>query len=165
VRSRGAAYCAGAALAASVGLAFVHPWGNVRGAEAGGTILAGSAAPVDLRGLLERKCGDCHSNNTRWPVYSRLAPASWLVEHDVHEGRVAMNLSHWETMRSEDRIAMLARIAAEARSGGMPPAFYAQMHPSARLTGAEREAVAAWAHTERTRIREQSGRMAGKSGQ
>ena len=32
-------------------------------------------------------CGDCHSNETTWPWYSQVAPMSWLIQHDVDEGR------------------------------------------------------------------------------
>jgi hypothetical protein len=33
---------------------------------------------------------------TRWPWYSNVAPVSWLVQHDVDEGRNELNLSTGE---------------------------------------------------------------------
>ena len=136
----------------SVALSFVHPWGDVRSVVTGGQILEGSEVPQNVRRILESKCADCHSNQTRWPVYSRLAPVSWLVERDVHAGRSAMNLSLWAGMSVEDRIALLARIAAEVRSGEMPPKPYAKIH-AAVLTDAEKQEIAVWARSERKRIR------------
>src|SRR5579859_348069 len=95
-----------AILVAGAALSLVHPWGELRSAGPHGQFLEGATVPVDVRGILESKCGDCHSNQTHWPAYSRLAPASWLVEHDVHAGRSAMNLSNWTQTNTEDRIAV-----------------------------------------------------------
>ena len=136
-------------------LSFVHPWGNLHNSTANTSILSGSEMPGEIRDVLQRKCADCHSNNTHWPIYSRMAPASWLVEHDVNAGRNAMNLSIWAGMSADDRIAALARIAAEARSGEMPPKPYAMVHAAA-LTQTEKQEIVAWARSERTRIRKQA---------
>lgn len=139
--------------ATSILFSLIHPWDNVRSVAADGQILQGSAAPEDVRRVFEEKCADCHSNQTHWPVYSRVAPASWLVEHDVHAGRSAMNLSHWATISADDRIALLARIAAEVRSGEMPPKPYTMLHPANRLTESDQQQIVAWTRAERKRIR------------
>lgn len=144
---------AGIALAAALGFSFVHPWGDVRNAGAEGEMLRGSDAPQDVRQVLETKCVDCHSNRTHWPVYSRLAPGSWLMEHDVREGRAALNFSQWRSMRQGERIDALSRIAAEIRSAGMPPKTYIVMHPSRRVSDLEKQRIAAWARGERKRLR------------
>jgi cytochrome c len=104
----------------SVALSFVHPWGDVRGVSRGGELLSGSPIPQEVRHTMESKCADCHSNQTHWPVYSRLAPGSWLMERDVHDGRAAMNLSAWNRMRTDERISILTRITAKVRSGASP---------------------------------------------
>ena len=77
-------------------LAFLHPWGELHNENAGLAILSGSEIPAEVRGILDKKCADCHSNQTRWPPYSRVAPTSWLLEHDVYAGRSALNFSAWE---------------------------------------------------------------------
>src|SRR6187401_216218 len=46
--------------------------------------------------LMADACMDCHSNQTQWPWYSNVAPISWLVQHDVNEGRGRLNLSTGE---------------------------------------------------------------------
>src|SRR3954454_24080837 len=53
--------------------------------------------PPAVTNILQRACADCHSDQTRWPVYSRVAPFSWLVAEDVEKGRDALNLSQWGT--------------------------------------------------------------------
>src|SRR3974390_3435916 len=55
--------------------------------------------PDDVYSSLIRTCGDCHSNQTRWPWYSHVAPLSWVITDDVNEGRRHMNLEDWETLK------------------------------------------------------------------
>lgn len=84
--------------------------------------------------LFARACADCHSNETAWPWYSRIAPASWLITHDVEEGRAKLNVSEWGRAESE------ADEAAETvQEGEMPLWFYAPLHPAAWLTDRERQ--------------------------
>lgn len=114
-------FATGVVFATSIALSSVHPWGDIRaGVQAKAVILDGSIVPVEVRQVLETTCVDCHSNNTRWPAYSRLAPGSWLMERDVHEGREHLNLSRWQQYDLERRIDLLGKIASEARSGEMP---------------------------------------------
>ncbi len=53
------------------------------------------SAPISVKDTMRRSCYGCHSNETVWPWYSNVAPASWLVAYDVREGRAALNLSSW----------------------------------------------------------------------
>ena len=104
------AFAAGALFAASIALSFVHPWGNLRSSvKADAPLLDGSAVPDKVRHVLETKCADCHSTNTEWPLYSRVAPGSWLVEHDVHKGRDHLNMSQWQRYNLETQIDLLSK--------------------------------------------------------
>ena len=98
------------------------------------------------RALAQRACFDCHSNETTWPLYARIAPVSWLVTLDVVRGRRALNFSEWGVARGgeigeegegfergDDEFAELIA------SGEMPPASYLLTHPNARLTEAEKQ--------------------------
>jgi len=89
------------------------------------------------RMLAKRACFDCHSNETRWPAYGGIAPASWLIQHDVDAGRAALNFSEWQRSEREAREA-----AEKVREGEMPLAIYTFMHADARLTAEERAALA-----------------------
>ena len=60
-------------------------------------------APEKVMAILHRSCYDCHSNKTVWPWYSYVAPISWLVADDVHEGRRHMNFSEWNTYNTKRR--------------------------------------------------------------
>ncbi|MFN0246818.1 MAG: heme-binding domain-containing protein [Kofleriaceae bacterium] len=89
------------------------------------------------RALVDRACFDCHSNQTRWPLYSHVAPISWLVQSHVDEGRQVLNFSEWNRSNPE------AHEAAESvREREMPPRSYLLLHPEARLTDAEIEQLA-----------------------
>lgn len=90
------------------------------------------------RQLAVRACYDCHSNETKWLWYSHVAPASWLVQHDVDEGRKALNFSEWNKPQHE------ADEAAEVlREGEMPLWFYVVLHGEAQLTSDEKNTLAA----------------------
>jgi hypothetical protein len=93
-------------------------------------------SPV-TRGLAKAACFDCHSNETEWPAYASIAPASWLVQHDVNEGRAVLNFSEWNRHQKEAKEA-----AAEVREGEMPPTAYKLIHGHARLSGADLDRLA-----------------------
>ena len=86
------------------------------------------------RALAKQACFDCHSNETEWPPYASIAPASWLVQHDVDEGRAVLNFSEWQRPQEEANKA-----SEELLEGEMPPAAYQLMHAHARLSGADRD--------------------------
>lgn len=88
--------------------------------------------------LARRACFDCHSNETRWPWYTSVAPVSWYTQHDVDEGRAHLNFSEWDRPQKDAHEA--ADVVAE---GEMPPAIYRVAHPEARLSPAERDALIA----------------------
>jgi hypothetical protein len=97
--------------------------------------------------LFERACADCHSNQTVWPWYSKIAPVSWLVAHDVNEGRQRWNISDPTGSQNTSRFGFErerggARDIAEAiQRGQMPMPIYLMMHPTANLTPAEKQAL------------------------
>jgi hypothetical protein len=81
-------------------------------------------------------CQDCHSNQTRWPPHSFLAPFSWMVARDVEQGREALNFSTWDEDDGEADDA-----AEEVAEGEMPPRRYMLVHPDAVLSDAERQVL------------------------
>jgi hypothetical protein len=88
------------------------------------------------RALAADACFDCHSNQTHWPWYSNVAPVSWLVQRDVDSGRNALNFSEWD--RPQRRADEAAEKVAEKE---MPLSYYTWLHPNARLSSAERQAL------------------------
>ena len=88
------------------------------------------------REVAQRACFDCHSNESVWPWYSNVAPMSWLVQNHVDEGRSILNFSDWVNSGEVDEIG------EQVREGHMPLASYLMLHPEAKLSDAERQALA-----------------------
>jgi hypothetical protein len=105
-------------------------------------------APLRVQQIIERACYDCHSNRTRWPWYSHVAPVSWLVAHDVHEGRDEVNFSEWPTFDFEKQDDIFKGIAKQVGRKKMPLPNYLALHPEARLTEDDRQALVRWARME-----------------
>ncbi|MGE0640869.1 MAG: heme-binding domain-containing protein [Thermoanaerobaculia bacterium] len=85
------------------------------------------------RELFFRACADCHSNESKWPWYSRVAPVSWLVYRDVQQGREHLNVSEWNRPQRHAHEA-----AEKLQEGEMPLPLYLPFHPEAQLTAAEK---------------------------
>jgi cytochrome c len=117
----------------------LHPFGDprVEPAEGLGTLLQGAKMPAEAKAVLVAKCADCHSNETRWPVYARVAPGSWLIERDIVAARKEMDLSRWEAMPENQQAILMAKIIEEAKSGDMPPLQYRLLHWGAKLSKGE----------------------------
>jgi hypothetical protein len=88
----------------------------------------------EVAAIVKRACYDCHSNNTVWPWYSRIAPVSWLVADDVKEGRAHMNFSEWGLLGADVAQKRLMSACDEVKAGGMPLWQYRLMHPEAKLS-------------------------------
>ena len=84
--------------------------------------------------IARSSCYACHSNETDWPLYSYVAPMSWLVRRDVEEGRHELNFSRWDDDENEaDDDA-----AETVIDGSMPPRRYTLAHPGASLSEEEK---------------------------
>lgn len=112
-------------------------------------------APAAIANVMRRACYDCHSNQTRWPWYSFVAPASWLISRHVTEARQRLNFSEWDAYASDPETAAhkLAEIADQVATGKMAPCYYQAMHPEARLNRTERGELIRWAHNKAAAMR------------
>lgn len=88
------------------------------------------------RELAVRACFDCHSNETRWPWYSHVAPTSWLLQRHVEEGRAILNYSEWNRVFEE-----APESAQTVIEGEMPLKGYLFLHPSARLSPGDKDTL------------------------
>lgn len=103
-------------------------------------------APEGVQGLLRRSCNDCHSHETQWPWYARLAPASFLIARDVKEGRKKLNFSIWDSYDENRRARKKKEIAKEVGNATMPPWYYVPLHPQTKLSAEEQEQIVRWAN-------------------
>jgi hypothetical protein len=62
---------------------------------------------------------------------------SWLIVRDTLEGREHLNFSEWGRGEGEEAEELVEVV----RSGEMPPAQYVVMHPEAKLSADEQQAL------------------------
>jgi len=99
-------------------------------------------ANPQTRILAQRACFDCHSNQTIWPWYSSVAPVSWLIAHDVQDGRRVINFSDWTNGNSRGgrfNIEDISEISKAIKHNSMPPFYYTLIHTDAGLTTTEKD--------------------------
>ena len=102
------------------------------------------APPVEVEQLLRQACYDCHSNQTHYPWYARVAPVSWMIERNVHKGREEVNFSHWGSYRSSRAMHKLEESYKQIQHGHMPVPAYTLLHAHARLETEEKEQLINW---------------------
>jgi hypothetical protein len=105
------------------------------------------SAPAQVDSILRPACYDCHSNETRWPWYSHVAPVSWFVAGHVHEGRGDLNFSEWPAFDFELQANLFHDIEEQVLKGKMPLRSYQLLHPEARLSQRDREVLLRWARS------------------
>ena len=101
--------------------------------------------PPPVQAVVNRSCKDCHSSETTWPWYSRIAPISWFIERDVREGRKRLDFSKWASRSKAPSLGEVEEICGAVSSADMPPAPYRFMHPNSKLTSEDVAVFCKWA--------------------
>jgi hypothetical protein len=101
--------------------------------------------PAEIETMLRNTCYDCHSQETNYPWYAHVAPVSWLLAKDVREGRHHLDFSNWGSLNLLKQMDALDDISDEVELGDMPMPIYIPLHPSARLSDADRDKIVTWA--------------------
>ena len=129
-----------------VGMQFVPIGTKQRNATpAGESTRLPKLADPKVSAVLDRSCGDCHSNHTRWPWYSRTAPVSWILYRDVSKGRAKLNFSNWQQKTGTANARM--EICDAVMDGDMPLRGYTLLHPDAKLSKDDVELICNWAES------------------
>jgi len=135
-----------------IGMQFIGPAKTNSTIDETRTIQTRTNMTPEVAAILERSCGDCHSNKTNWPWYSNVAPASWFVINHVNQGRRIMNFSDWARYDQRREKILLDRICAEVEDGGMPLESYTFIHHGAKLSKDDIQILCDWARQESRRI-------------
>jgi len=93
----------------------------------------------EVKEILKSACYDCHSNESRYPWYSEVAPVSWWLQHHIDEGKEHLNFSIWGTYSEKRADHKLEECAEEVEEGEMPLNSYTWTHSDARLTAEQKE--------------------------
>jgi hypothetical protein len=111
----------------------------------GNDIFEMTELPKEVGTILKNTCYDCHSQLTKFPWYSSVAPISWLVASDINEGREHLDFSKWGDLSKKDKLKVLDKISEEVVEENMPLKKYSMVHSEARLTKTQRDIVVKWA--------------------
>jgi hypothetical protein len=108
-----------------------------------------------VAGIIDRSCADCHSNKTRWPWYSNVAPVSWFVIDHVNHGRSHLNFSEWGRLNKGEAEDMLEEMCEEVEAGAMPLSSYTPLHPGSKLSPQDVKVLCDWTKAERAQVHTQ----------
>lgn len=130
-----------------VAAALAGSWFSPRNAEVNPLhALRDGDAPPEILKFLRRSCYDCHSNETRWPWYSRLPPGSWMIGKDVKNGRRVMNFSEWSKIPPRQVAALTTAACIDLKNQRMPKKEYLVLHPEAKPNNAEVTRFCEWSN-------------------
>ncbi|MEO5945419.1 MAG: heme-binding domain-containing protein [Chitinophagaceae bacterium] len=103
--------------------------------------------PDSVNVIFESSCYDCHSNNTKYPWYSYIQPARFIMERHIRNGKKDLNFSEFGNYSRRQQESKLKSISKQVKSGDMPLASYIFLHKNAKLTSRQKEAVIRWVDT------------------
>ncbi len=131
---------------------FVRPAKTNPATDASQSVESRLQVSPEVAAIMDRSCNDYHSNKTRWPWYSNVAPVSWFVINHVNEGRQNLNFSEWGRYTERDTDGLLKQICKEVKAGAMPLSTYTPLHPSSKLSAEDVKLLCDWTSAERARL-------------
>ncbi len=131
-----------------VTLQFFHPDKN-EGDMKLAPFLADTNAPSEIGEIIKKACADCHTNSTKYPWYSKIAPLSFKISTHIIKGKKELNFSEWQSYSIKKREHKLEEIIEELDDKEMPLKSYLLMHEEARLTQKQIKMIKNWATTKR----------------
>jgi hypothetical protein len=94
--------------------------------------------PQQVADLLKGACFDCHSNNTKYPWYTNVAPVSWWIKGHIDNGREHLNFSNWTDYSAKKANHKLEECYEVLEGKEMPMLTYWLVHPEANLSADQR---------------------------
>ena len=144
---------AGIGLAAVlVVIQFFQPEKNMSPVDPAKDLLMVASPPGHVAELIKGSCYDCHSNQTVYPWYSKIAPVSWYLRKHIKEGKEDLNASEYGSMEKADKIKLLVDFCEVVESGKMPMVSFTLIHKAARLSQEDKEAICIWSEEEALKV-------------
>ncbi len=95
----------------------------------------------EIAGIINASCYDCHSNETRYPWYAHISPASWLLRNHIDEGRKNLNFSTFAVYEPKIQAHKLQECIEMVERKEMPLESYFIGHQDAKLTDEQRKVL------------------------
>ncbi|PKF74186.1 heme-binding domain-containing protein [Chryseobacterium sp. PMSZPI] len=94
--------------------------------------------PDNIAKTIRISCYDCHSNETKYPWYADISPASWFVKNHINEGRKHLNFSTFAVYEPQRQLRKLEESIEMIEKKEMPLESYYLGHQDAKLTDDQR---------------------------
>lgn len=107
-------------------------------------ILEAENIPENIETMLTNSCLDCHSNQTNYLWFHKVAPVSWFINNHIEEGKKELNLSEWGQQDVFDKLGILEDMVEEVEEGNMPLKEYVWLHPDAKMGEEEIAQIKEW---------------------
>lgn len=107
-------------------------------------IFAQVKTPDSIKNKIIASCYDCHSNQTKYPWYNKVAPLSWMIADHIQNGKEELNFSVWGTLSKREQLGVLNGISSVLEDKSMPLPSYLKLHNEARFSIEETEAITSW---------------------
>jgi len=127
-----------------IGIQFITIDKTNPSADMGKDFITLTSPPNKLGVILKSSCYDCHSNHTKYPWYSNVAPFSWIIKEHVNNGRKYLNFSIWSDYKEKKKDHKLEECIEIVKSGEMPMKGYVMFHEEAEITQDQKMALLNW---------------------
>ena len=127
-----------------VAIQFFQPARNQTGQVEATDIHDVYAIPGYVSTIFKTGCYDCHSNNTRYPWYSKIQPGAWLMANHIRDGKAELNFSEFGSYSARRQKSKLKAIAGSVSEEEMPLKSYILLHPKAKLSEDDKKSILAW---------------------
>ena len=135
-------------VAALILMQLIRPEKNLGEPDTETDFIGVSQVSDTLASIFLNSCYDCHSNHTKYPWYSNVAPFSWYLNRHIEEGKAHLNFSSWGDMDKAKKITQLDQICEEITDGAMPLNSYLLIHRSSKLSVQDVRAICEWVESE-----------------
>ncbi|NNE98506.1 MAG: heme-binding domain-containing protein [Pyrinomonadaceae bacterium] len=100
--------------------------------------------PFEVQKVLKTSCYDCHSNNTNYPWYNKIQPATWFLEGHITDGKKELNFSEFGSYSRRRQRNKLRSIVSQVKSDEMPLWSYTLIHWDADLSEEQKKLLEDW---------------------
>ena len=127
-----------------IGMQFFQPLRNQSDEVTASHIERVYAVPQNVKAILTQSCYDCHSNNTRYPWYSRIQPGAWYMARHIKKGKEELNFSTFGDYSARKQRNKFRAMAGQVKDGEMPLSSYTLIHRNAVLSQDDKQVLINW---------------------
>lgn len=127
-----------------IGIQFFQPLRNQSDEVTASHIERVYNVPQNVKAILTQSCYDCHSNNTRYPWYSRIQPGAWYMARHIKKGKEELNFSTFGDYSARKQRNKFRAMAGQVKDGEMPLSSYTLIHRNAVLSQQDKQVLVNW---------------------